>query len=59
VTVNDAETRISMLTGWVLAAEAAGRRYALTLPDQQLPLGSGPAHRHACLQALALCVPTP
>ncbi len=58
-TVNDAETRISMLTGWVLAAEAAGRRYALTLPDQQLPLGSGPAHRHACLQALALCVPMP
>lgn len=58
-TVNDVERRISILTGWVLAADAAGRRYALTLPGTPLPLGRGPAHRHACLQALALYLPTP
>ncbi|AOX99031.1 DUF58 domain-containing protein [Jeongeupia sp. USM3] len=48
------EARLSRLAAWVLAAEAAGDRYTLALPGIVLPRGHGPAHRHACLQALAL-----
>ncbi|WP_432720056.1 DUF58 domain-containing protein [Jeongeupia wiesaeckerbachi] len=48
------EARLSRLTAWVLAAESAGDRYALALPGVSLPRGHGPAHRHACLRALAL-----
>lgn len=49
------EARIRRLAGWVDAAEREGRRYCLRLPGH-LPLGPahGPAHRHACLRALAL-----
>lgn len=50
----DHETRISRLTAWVLAAEAAQMPYALNLPDQQLAAALGPAQRAACLRALAL-----
>jgi uncharacterized protein (DUF58 family) len=50
----DAERRLSRLAGWVLAAERAGARYGLRLPGLEIPLGSGDAHRVACLQALAL-----
>ena len=52
-----AETRIGMLTGWVLAAEAAGSRYALQLPHLTLPTGSGERHCQNCLEALALFEP--
>lgn len=49
------ETRISRLAGWVDLAEREGRRYRLRLPAQpELGPGQGPAHRHACLRALAL-----
>ncbi|BCL74963.1 hypothetical protein JHS3_06990 [Jeongeupia sp. HS-3] len=48
------EARLCRLTAWVLAADLAGDRYGVILPGQTLPLGAGPAHRHACLQALAL-----
>ncbi|GHD58533.1 membrane protein [Jeongeupia chitinilytica] len=48
------EARLSRLTAWIIAAEANGDRYALALPGSTLPRGNGPAHRHACLQALAL-----
>ena len=49
------EARISRLARWVDDAEREGRRYRLALPGQP-PLGpaAGPAHRHACLRALAL-----
>lgn len=49
------EARISRLAHWVDAAEHEQRRYRLQLPGHP-PLGpdSGPAHRHACLRALAL-----
>lgn len=52
------ETRIARLTHWVEAAERQRRRYRLRLPGQP-PLGPdhGPAHRHACLRALALLPP--
>jgi len=48
------EARISRLTAWVYAAEAAQQRYLLRLPDTNIGPGIGPDHRHACLQALAL-----
>jgi uncharacterized protein (DUF58 family) len=49
------ETRISRLARWVEDAERDGRRYRLLLPGQPV-IGPdrGPAHRHACLRALAL-----
>lgn len=49
------ESRISRLARWVDDAERERRRYRLQLPGHA-PLGpdSGPAHRHACLRALAL-----
>lgn len=50
----DLEGRLSRLTAWVLAADAAQVRYGLRLPGTDLPLGRGPEHRERCLIALAL-----
>lgn len=51
------ETRIGILTGWVLAADAADAHYGLRLPGVDIPTGSGERHRQHCLEALALCQP--
>lgn len=51
---NDPETRLSILAGWVLAAEAAQLAYGLALPGCTLLPANGSAHRDACLEALAL-----
>ncbi|MDR2838555.1 MAG: DUF58 domain-containing protein [Azonexus sp.] len=48
------ESRLSILTGWVLAADALGARYALLLPGGGIPLGAGGEHRRRCLETLAL-----
>jgi uncharacterized protein (DUF58 family) len=48
------EARISRLAAWVSKAALAGMRYELILPQQHLAPDRGEAHRHACLQALAL-----
>lgn len=48
------EQRASILCRWVLDSEAEGVAYGLRLPDRELPLASGPAHRTRCLEALAL-----
>lgn len=48
-----AEERLSQLCLWVLECEAAGRRYGLRLPAQDLAPALGPAHRIRCLRALA------
>ncbi|MCK4587593.1 MAG: DUF58 domain-containing protein [Gammaproteobacteria bacterium] len=48
------EARLSRLTRWVLDAEVRQYSYGLRLPNQQIPLGHGPGHRHRCLEALAL-----
>lgn len=49
------EARIARLARWVEDAERDGRRYRLQLPAQPaLGPDRGPAHRHACLRALAL-----
>ncbi|HWI25142.1 MAG TPA: DUF58 domain-containing protein [Lysobacter sp.] len=51
----DYEARIRRLARWIDEAERDARRYRLLLPGHP-PLGpaQGPAHRHACLRALAL-----
>ncbi len=51
------DTRLGILTGWVLAAEAAGLAYGLELPGVALPVGRGETHQKRCLEALALCQP--
>jgi len=48
------EARLARLARWVVQADAAGMRYALTVPGKHLALDSGPSHRAACLDALAL-----
>ena len=50
----DTEQRLSLLTGWVMAADAAGCAYGLSLPGQEIAVANGPAHRLRCLEALAL-----
>jgi uncharacterized protein (DUF58 family) len=50
----DAEARLSILAGWVLAAERERCRYGLRLPGRSIAPDHGPAHRDACLTALAL-----
>jgi uncharacterized protein (DUF58 family) len=51
---NDAETRLSILCGWVLAAEKQHIRYGLRLPGLHIEPSLGTPHRDACLEALAL-----
>jgi uncharacterized protein (DUF58 family) len=48
------ETQLSILAGWVLAAEREQTRYGLRLPGRELAPDQGNAHRDACLEALAL-----
>jgi uncharacterized protein (DUF58 family) len=50
----DVETRLSLLAGWVLAADAERAPYGLRLPGRQIAPASGETHRAACLEALAL-----
>jgi len=50
----DTETKLSRMTRWVLEAEAHGIAYALRLGETNFPAALGPAHRDACLRALAL-----
>ncbi len=48
------EARISRLARWVVEADRINARYVLALPGQMLGPAQGHAHRHACLQALAV-----
>lgn len=50
----DHEIRLRRLTRWVLDAERLSMRSTLVLPGTRLGPGSGGAHVHACLRALAL-----
>jgi len=50
----ETEARLSRLTRAVLDAERAGLRYGLRLPDREFAPDSGAAHRHRCLEGLAL-----
>lgn len=48
------EERLSRLAAWVVAAERAGVEYGLRLPGTEIAPAHGDAHRHRCLEALAL-----
>lgn len=48
------ETRLSLLAGWLLAAEAANCSYALRLPEKAIASAQGERHLQNCLEALAL-----
>lgn len=50
----DVETRLSILTAWVIAADHKQLSYSLRLPDEAIGNGSGINHRSRCLEALAL-----
>jgi uncharacterized protein (DUF58 family) len=50
----DPEQRLEQLARWCLDADAAGRSIGLKLPGNEVPLGVGPKHLAACLEALAL-----
>ncbi|MEF8703819.1 MAG: DUF58 domain-containing protein [Candidatus Accumulibacter sp. UW26] len=50
----DDEERLSILAGWVIAADEAQACYGLQLPGRRLAPAQGEAHRADCLQALAL-----
>lgn len=51
----DPELRLSRLAAWVLQADQLGLDYGLRLPQAVLAPAHGDAHRHRCLEALALC----
>ncbi len=48
------EDRLSILAGWIMAADEQQACYGLRLPGQQIAPAQGDAHRASCLQALAL-----
>ena len=48
------EERLSLLTRWLLEADALGLAYGLALPDREFKPARGEAHRRRCLKALAL-----
>jgi uncharacterized protein (DUF58 family) len=50
----DTETRLSILTRWVLDAERDGELYGLIVPGTRIAPGNGEAHEGRCLAALAL-----
>ena len=55
ITIDNAlEIRLSILTGWVLAAERLHVSYGLRLPGKQIKPAQGRAHRDVCLEILAL-----
>lgn len=51
---DDAERKLSILAGWVLAADHSQIRYGVRLPGRELTPDQGPHHRDLCLEALAL-----
>ncbi|HIJ85121.1 MAG: hypothetical protein HW380_3490 [Magnetococcales bacterium] len=52
--LTEVEARLSRLCRWVLNAEEQGQPYGLILPNVTIPPGIGDAHRHRCLEALAM-----
>jgi len=50
----DHETRLSILTAWVIAADHKQLSYSLKLPGTQIAAGKGASHRSQCLESLAL-----
>ena len=48
------EERLSVLARWIVDADRTHRDYGLRLPKAAFPPAHGDAHRHRCLEALAL-----
>jgi len=48
------ELKLSRMTRWVLEADQAGLLYGFRLGQEEYAPAQGPAHRDACLRALAL-----
>ena len=48
------EQRLSILSGAVQALSLDGAHYGLRMPDREIAIDAGEAHRHTCLSALAL-----
>lgn len=48
------EARLEQLSHWVVELDRRGLRYGLALPDHRIEPDTGRAHRHRCLEALAL-----
>ncbi len=51
---NDIEARISILTRWIVDADSTHQDYGLRIPGVEFRPAHGEAHRHQCLEALAL-----
>jgi uncharacterized protein (DUF58 family) len=51
---DDIEYRLSVLTRWIVDADRTHRDYGLRLPGVELAPAHGDAHRHRCLETLAL-----
>jgi uncharacterized protein (DUF58 family) len=49
----DPEARLSLLCRQVLDAAGRDLTFGMRLPQRQVPMGRGDAHRHRCLEALA------
>ncbi|HEX7062470.1 MAG TPA: DUF58 domain-containing protein [Woeseiaceae bacterium] len=50
----DTERRLAVLARWIVDADRTHRDYGLRLPGTEFPPAHGDAHRHRCLEALAL-----
>ena len=53
----DVETRLSILTRWIIDADRTQRDYGLRLPGNEFGPAHGEAHRHSCLESLAFFDP--
>ena len=54
VQLANTEARLARLAAWILQAESAGERYALSMPGEEIEADHGPTHEARCLTALAL-----
>lgn len=54
IETTDLETRLSILTRWIVDADRTREDYGLRLPGKEFPPAHGAAQRRKCLEALAL-----
>jgi uncharacterized protein (DUF58 family) len=54
IPATDVETRLSILTRWIVNADRTLEDYGLRIPGQEFPPAHGDAQRRQCLEALAL-----
>jgi uncharacterized protein (DUF58 family) len=54
ILIPDVETRLSILTRWIIDADRSMEDYGLRLPGAEFPPTHGEEHKRQCLEALAL-----